>query len=141
MLLFLCFILIVICCIPLIKYLNSKQLINKSIIILIVVITLLIAIYLIVKFIVPILPHNQVQKEDRILLEKYILDKYGLELRVTNSTISHRGNTGINPGIEYVFTLKSNNDIKYSLDINYIEELDLKTILSRNPELSLNQMK
>lgn len=87
------------------------------------------------------LPHNEVSKDDRLALESYIQDKYGLELKVKESEVIHRGDIGINPGIEYVFVLKNGMGFEYHLNINRYSEMDLKTILKENPDLNLIQMK
>lgn len=144
MLLLVCLILILIGIIPLIKFLKNKQVFSKYknvFILLIAIIVLLITLFIIIKFIIPLIPHNDVSQEDRALLENYILDNYGLELKVTKSEIIHRGNIGINPGIEYNFVLKNSDGFEFRLIINELAEIDLKTILSANPELSLIQMK
>ena len=108
---------------------------------LIIIIVFLITLFIIIKFIISLIPHNDVSKEDRALLENYIFENYGLELKITESEIIHRGDIGINPGIEYVFVLKNSNGFEYRLSIDEPYEVDLKTILSENPELSLIQMK
>lgn len=139
MLLILCLILII----PLAFFLIKKQLFRKYKFLtpLIIIIVLLITLFIIIKFIIPLTPHNDVSKEDRALLENYILDNYGLELKVTESEIIHRGDIGINPGIEYVFVLKNSNGFEYHLSINELAEVDLKTIISGSPKLDLIQMK
>ena len=144
MLLLICIIVLLVCIISLFKILKNKKIIvkhKKIILTLFSIIILLITIFIIIKIILPIIPHNTVSKEDRILLEKYILDNYGLELTVTESEIIHRGNIGINPGIEYVFVLKNSMNFEYRLNINEYYEVDLKSILAENPELNLMQMK
>ena len=87
------------------------------------------------------LPHNEVSKGDREALETYISNKYGLDLRVTESKIFDRGNIGINPGVEYKFVLKNSMGFEYQLSINRIIHMDIKTILSENPEFNLVQIK
>lgn len=145
MLLLIFLIIILICIVPLIIKLIKSKTFKKNqktmFIILTISIILLITSFVIVNFIIPSIPHNDVSKEDRLLLESYILDNYGLELKVTESNVSHRGNIGINPGIEYYFVLKNKNRFEYRLDINELYEIDLKTILSKNPKLDLIQMK
>ena len=144
MLLLVCLILILIGIVLLVIFLKRKQIFSKYnnfFTLLIVIIVLLITFFIIIKFIIPLIPHNDVSKEDRNLLESYILNNYGLELKVTESTIIHRGNIGINPGIEYNFVLKNNDGFEFRLNINELAEIDLKTILSANPELSIIQMK
>ena len=84
---------------------------------------------------------NKVAKEERVLLENYILEKYDLDLKVVESNIAHRGNIGTNPGVEYSFTLKNSAGFEYSLYINDYGDVDLKTILSENPKLNLEQLK
>ena len=139
LLLILCLILILLSIIPLIIFIKNKQ--YKFLALSIITIVLFVIFLVSIKVIMPLIPHNDVSKEDRVLLEKYISDNYGLELKVKKSEISHRGNIGINPGIEYIFVLENSNGFEYHLNIDELYEVDLKTILSRNPELSLIQMK
>ena len=143
MLLLICLIVILIGIIPLIMFLKNKQIFKKYKFLtpLMIVIVLLITLFIIIKFIISLIPHNDVSKEDRALLENYIFEKYGLELKVTESEIIHRGDIGINPGTEYVFVLKNSDGFEYHLSINELAEVDLKTILSENPKLDLIQMK
>ena len=144
MLLICCIIIFLVCLIPLLIFISKKKFISKHkrlFSILTVFIILLTIFFITIKFLLPILPHNDVSKEDRILLKTYILDKYGLELTVTESEIIHRGNIGINPGIAYKFVLKNSAGFEYCININKLYEVDLKSILSETPELELIQMK
>ena len=145
MLVLLLCILVLVCIIPIFKVIKDKKvnIKNRRVIIFIISIIVLVAIGFGSVKIYQQLPHNDVSKEDRIALEEYILDKYGLELKVTESTISHRGNIGINPGIGYYFVLKNSMGFEYRLNINSYTDvkIDLKTFLAGNPELDLVQMK
>ena len=143
MLLLICLIVILIGIIPLIKFLKNKKIFKKYKFLapVMFIIVLLITIFIIIKFIIPLIPHNDVSKEDRALLENYIFENYGLELKVTESEIIHRGDIGINPGREYVFVLKNSDGFEYHLSINELAEVDLKAILSENPKLDLIQIK
>lgn len=120
------------------KKINIK---NKKIIVILITIVILIGFGFCGVKIYQQLPHNEVSKDDRIVLESYILDNYGLELKVKESTVIHRGNIGVNPGIEYIFILQNDMGFEYHLDINRYAEMDLRTILAENPELDLVKMK
>ena len=144
MLLFIGLVLILICMVFISYLIKKNKLVvkhPKTFMTIIAILILIIIFAIITKSILPLIPHNDVSKEDRILLEQYILDKYNLQLTVTNSEIINRGDVGINSGIEYFFILKNKDGFEYSLKINKVYEADLKTILSQNPELDLAQMK
>ena len=85
--------------------------------------------------------NNDVSSDYNHILENYIKENYNLELKVKESTIIHRGDIGINPGIEYIFTLEDKNKTKYTLSINEMSELDLPFILTKNPELNIIRAK
>ena len=145
MLVLLLCILVLVCIIPIFKVIKDKKvnIKNRRVIIFIISIIVLVIIGFGSVKIYPKLPHNDVSKKDRIAIEEYILDKYGLELKVTESTIAHRGDFGINPGIGYYFVLKNRMGFEYRLNIDsYTDaEIDLKKFLAENPELDLVQMK
>lgn len=116
---------------------SKKQLLFTFITIIILIIIILVTINIFKH-----LPHNMVSLEERESLETYIFEKYQLKVKVTESEIVHRGNIGDNPGSAYFFILKSDKDFKYSLYINtYVDDINLKTILQKNPELDLIQIK
>jgi len=60
---------------------------------------------------------------------------------VKESTVSHRGDIGINPGIGYFFVLQNSMGFEYQFYINRFVETDLQDILAEKPELDLIQMK
>lgn len=120
---------------------NKINIQKKKIIVIFMSITILVSIVFVSVKIYQELPHNEVSKADRIALESYILDNYYLKLKVKESTVSHRGNIGINPGIEIFFVLQNSMGFEYQLYINRFAETDLQDILVEKPELDLIQMK
>lgn len=114
---------------------------KKKIIIIFISIVVLVSIVFAGVKIYQQLPHNEVSKADIIALETYILDNYDLELKVKETTVSHRGDIGINPGIGYLFVLQNSMGFEYQLYINRFVETDLQDILAEKPVLDLIQMK
>lgn len=142
LLLFICMITLV-CIFLLLKIIRNKKVSiknNKFLIIFSSIVVLIIIVLGIIGFFQH-LPHNMVSKEERNILENYILNNYGLQLKVIESEIVYRGDIGINPGSEYNFVLKNSMGFKYRLNINTFScNVDLKTILSENPQLNFIQM-
>lgn len=120
---------------------NKINMQKKKIILIFIAIVVLVSIFFTGMKIYQQLPHNEVSKADRIALESYILDNYDLKLKVKESTVSHRGDIGINPGIEYFFVLQNSMGFEYQLSINRFAETDLQDILVEKPKLDLIQMK
>lgn len=142
MLLLMLSLIFIVCIVPIvIKVIKSKKMNNKKILTVFSIIIILVIIIFCGVKIYQQLPHNEVTTDDRLALESYILEKYGLELKIKESKIIHRGDIGINPGIEYIFILKNSKGFEYRLSINRYEEIDLKSILKEKPELDLVQMK
>lgn len=142
LLLFICMITLV-CIFLLLKIIRNKKVSiknNKFLIIFSSIVVLIIIVLGIIGFFQH-LPHNMVSKEERNILENYILNNYGLQLKVIESEIVYRGDIGINPGSEYNFVLKNSMGFKYRININTFScNVDLKTILSENPQLNFIQM-
>ena len=126
------------------KITKNKSINKKTIYIMLFIILAIFAIYLIFTTfkldINEIIPHNEVSSEDRNVLEEYIKSNYNIDIKVIESKVVHRGDIGVNPGVEYIFVLKNDN-IKYSLNINSYGDIDLKSILEGNPELELIEVK